>query len=334
MNKDELKVYLSENKTLIMEVLEDLGFKSIKSVGDRYIVCGFPNKRRKDGINVRLNPNLTVKIWSENTNIKDFYDLVKETLKCDFPTSLNYIANIVGIKLTNSKSRKIDLFKIKPKREKKKYERAVNKALRYKTEDRFIREDCELFLIDGIDSKTQELFEVSFDSCDGRIVFPIKDYEGNILTFKGRTIVENYDSKGIAKYLYYNSFDGRKYLYGYFENFWYIDEAEDVIIPEAEKGVQQLCSMKIRNAVSTSKKCISWEQREELILLGKSITIAFDKDVSYEEIISECKKFDNRIEVYYIWDKDNLLKGKESPMDKGIEVFNLLYTKYRFKYEG
>ena len=73
------------------------------------------------------------------------------------------------------------------------------------------------------------------------------------------------------------------------------------------------------------------------ILGANEIIIAFDKEYSdcFSEkarkyrlkIESMCKKYMNQASFSYIWDFDNLLKEKDSPFDRGKEIFEKLYRK-------
>ena len=54
------------------------------------------------------------------------------------------------------------------------------------------------------------------------------------------------------------------------------------------------------------------------------VTFALDKeiDIRQDKNIQKLKQYVN---VDYLWDKDNLLGEKDSPVDKGKEVFKRLY---------
>ena len=38
-----------------------------------------------------------------------------------------------------------------------------------------------------------------------------------------------------------------------------------------------------------------------------------------------CKKYSNQAKFSYIWDYDNVLKEKDSPFDRGKDIFEQLY---------
>lgn len=330
MDKDDLKIYLKENTYILEQLLENIGLQHIRLIRNEYISCGFAGSRRRDSVNVKLNDSLDVVVWSKNDNVKDIYGLIQLQMKCGFFEALEIACDMCGVKLGKSRTKSIERFMRRSKVEKKEYKRPNSVPLNYDTSDCFIRDTVRLFSEDGIGSYTQEVFDVGFDALDNRVVFPIRDYEGNILTFKGRTLNSDYIEKGIPKYLYYHNFNGRHYLYGFYENYWNILDDEYIIVLESEKAVMQLYDMGYKNAVATSKKRVSEEQVFEINNLGKKVVLAYDKDVSLGEILGECSKFSG--EVYYIYDKEGLLKGKESPTDVGKEIWGILY-KNKIKYE-
>jgi hypothetical protein len=72
-------------------------------------------------------------------------------------------------------------------------------------------------------------------------------------------------------------------------------------------------------------------QVEKITRLNAEVIVAFDKDVTEEEILKECSKFMDCVDVYYIWDRDNLLQGKASPMDDG-RLFQRLINNNKYSY--
>ena len=89
-----------------------------------------------------------------------------------------------------------------------------------------------------------------------------------------------------------------------------------------------------KNVGSAEKHSLTMEQIRLLIRLKVDVTFAYDSDVSYKskdivDTIRILKKFTN---VYIIEDPDNLLGGidaKNSPADKGLQVFEKLYQNKR-----
>lgn len=347
MNKDEIKIHLKDNPELIVDILEELGCQKVKIIPNKRVQSTQPNNGEihdnPTSLQVKLNDSLSTIIHTnnefENQEIKDIFTLIQFTKSCSFTEAINFICNICkiefkGIVKKGEKSNSYEFLK--------QFKRSMNKNINTYEEtiynesfkERFIRKDCKLFYDDGVNSKSQDKFYVCYDSLDNRVVFPIRNYDGNIVSFKGRSNDKDYIIKGIPKFIYYYSIDAMYYLYGYYENYYDILNSDEVIVGEAEKFVQQLDSMNIHNALSLSKKVVSPPQLERLIKLHKDIVLVFDKGVTLEQIFIECRKFKGLCNVYYIYDKDNLLRGKESPTDRGFEIFNKLYTEYKFKYKG
>ena len=327
MNIEYLKLHLLSDVGRLERLLEHIGLAHIRNIREEYICCGFADSKRKDSIQIFLDKDLNVKMWSRNTDVKDIIGLVQYQMNSSFVESLSIISSICGIKDSVPKIRKIDLVKKIVKKEKKK---PNIKILSEKILDMFIDGEVKAFTDDGIDYDTQQFFGVRYDVLDNRVVFPVRDYDGNLLTVKGRTLESNHADKGIPKYLYYYDFIGALFLFGFFENYWDILDNEYLIIMESEKGVMQLRCMGYYNAVATSKKRISQEQAEEINKLGKKVVLAYDNDVPMNEIKTECSKLDG--EVYYIKDVFGFLGDKDSPTDKGLEVWEKLY-KNKFKIE-
>lgn len=348
MNKQEIKLFLKDNPKYIEDILEELGCKKIKTIMDKRVQSTRPNINGEihdnpSSIQIKLNNSLSTSIKTDNKfdneEFKDVFGLIQYLLNINFNEAINYVCNICGLKYntsTRKDTRVSDTYNIL-----KQIKKSKGIMLNFDEEilpeyfkERFIRQDCELFFKDRVYSSTQDKFWISYDTLDNRVVFPIRNYNGEIISFKGRSNDKQYKEKGIPKFIYYYPCDSRNYLYGYYENYFDIVSNEEIYIGEAEKFVHQLDSMGINNALAISKKNISFEQLNQLIKLHKKIVLAFDKDVILEDIFIECRKFRNLCDVYYIYDKDNILKAKESPTDKGFEVWNELTTKYKFKYKG
>jgi DNA primase len=348
MDKESIKKHLKDNPVKIQEILESLGCTYIK-IGSKRVSCCNPEEGsdNKGAISIKLNDSLSTSDYTrpafqQISQYTDFFSLIQFIKECTLSEAINYVCQICGFKYTSSlkggqRSSSYDFLK--------KYKRSLNKTNKFENIEevildesfieRFIRCTCDLFLQDGINEKTQEKFGVSFDTLDNRVVFPIRNYNGKLLSFKGRTNDKDFRIKGIPKYFYYYPICAEYYLYGYYENYYDLLDAKEIYIGEAEKFVLQLDSMGVNNCVGVSKKVISPYQVMQLLKLGKPIVIMFDKDVTLEEILNECAKFKGLIDVYYAIDENNLLSGKESPTDRGSDIFNrLLENKKKYEWGG
>lgn len=348
MDKESIKKHLKDNPVKIQEILESLGCTYIK-IGSKRVSCCNPEEGsdNKGAISIKLNDSLSTSDYTrpafqQISQYTDFFSLIQFIKECTLPEAINYVCQMCGFKYTSSlkggkRSSSYDFLK--------KYKRSLNKTNKFENieevilderfTERFIRCTCDLFVQDGINEKTQEKFGVSFDTLDNRIVFPIRNYNGKLLSFKGRTNDKDFRIKGIPKYFYYYPICAEYYLYGYYENYYDLLDAKEIYVGEAEKFVLQLDSMEVNNCVGVSKKVISPYQVMQLLKLGKPIVIMFDKDVTLEEILNECAKFKGLIDVYYVIDENNLTSGKESPTDRGLDIFNRLKeSKKKYEWGG
>lgn len=343
MDKEQIKVFLKDNPELIKKILEELGCNYIKIHNDR-VSSTRPDGDNKGAISIKLNDSLSTSIFTRNdfqqSECKDFYTLIQYLTNKNFYDSLKLICKICNLEYTNrltkqKKQSKSMEFLLQYKRMKNKenhLETFIEETLDESFIERFIKCSCQRFYDDGICDETQDKFGISYDTLLDRVVIPIRNEEGKLLTFKGRANNKEWKECGEPKYYYYYPYYGNRHLYGYYENYHDLLLAKEIYIGESEKFVLQLDTMGINNCLSISKKTFSEEQIKLLIKLGKPIVIMFDKDVSEEDIKIECRRFKGLLEIYYCLDDDNLLDKKDSPTDKGINVFNqILNHKYKFK---
>ena len=75
------------------------------------------------------------------------------------------------------------------------------------------------------------------------------------------------------------------------------------------------------------------EQVRILIGLNVDIIISMDNDVPIEEVRHICEKFYNIRNVYYTYDKWDLLGQKDSVADMPNKIFNFM-MKYKIKYDA
>ena len=338
----ELKKILYNEPNLIKKLLEGFGCRHIHKSNKR-ISSTRPDKdaKNKNSVNIILNETLNAKIYTrqsefEQYEIQDIISLTQYFLNCSFEDAVNYICNICGIENSGTYIREEENETVSFL---KKYKRIIRDEevkddviLDDKILDLFIHAPCKVFTDDGINISTQEYFEVFYDIMTNRVVFPIRNENGGLLTLKGRTLVTDYKYLGIPKYFVYYEVETSHILYGEFENKDYIKSADYIILVESEKSVMKLWQMGYRNCVAIGRKSISRQQRNKLLSYGKSLIIAFDNDVKEKELIIISKMFKGLIPISYTLDRFNLLKEKDSPCDNGLHIFEqLLETRIEFK---
>ena len=344
MDLQQIKIHLMDNPNLIEDVLEKIGCHHIKLIKNKRVQSALPYPSDNiSSVQVSLNASLSTKVRSkndfENYEIQDIFTLVQYIKECTLPESIDLICNTCNIKHTNSNNKKSVSESYNFLRQ---YKRSLKIDDYIEDEilldesftERFVRVDCVLYLDDGVGSQSQDKFGVSYDVLDNRVVFPIRNDFGKLLSFKGRTCEIDYKINDIPKFISYYPCYNNNYLFGLWENYESILDNDELILIEAEKGVMQLDTMGINNVVATNKKKISPIQVKKLLKLGKTLIIAFDKDVTLEQIFIECKKFNGLCDVYYLFDTLDLLKKKQSPSDCGVEIFNKMMEECKFKYKG
>ncbi len=344
MNLEEIKLYLKDNPEKIEDILDFLGCHHIKLIRDKRIQCALPYPSDNiTSVSIKLNDRLDSEIYTKNEfetyKYKDFISVIAYIKQCDFNLALGIISEVLNIDIERKVNKKNESLTTSILKQFKRYNKENNDYIEdVPLDEKLINLFCTgislMYLSDGVSEETQVKFSLLYDSIGNRIVIPIRNEKGQLIGFKGRTCEEDYKKKGISKFLSYYPCNNNNYLFGYYENLEYIKKSNELIVVEAEKGVMQLDSMGINNVVSCNKKKISYIQLHKLLKSNKTIVLAFDKDVALEDIFIECRKFKGLCNVKYIYDKDNLLHNKESPCDKGKDIFMRLYNEYNFEYKG
>lgn len=181
------------------------------------------------------------------------------------------------------------------------------------------------WLQEGIKQDIMDKYQVRFDENGNRAVFPIFDNEGNIINVKGRTLYENYRELGLHKYIYYYPLGSNDFLYGLNFKKNEIKNKNEVICVEGEKSVWHTEGWGINNVIALCTSHINEHQLRLLLELKCDITIAFDKGVLINDIKEQCKILNKFTNVYVMYDTEGLLRDKDSPCDRGIDIWNSLY---------
>lgn len=333
---DSVKEYLYKNPSDIVSLLEQYGLHSIKQ-SRRYIQGALPDGDNPTSFCLNIsNEKLYTKIFTRN-KFKG-YDLIdaisfissqpmgvvlkeiqsKFNIQCDYikatPTSVTNLKSFLG-KYTNY--------------DKLKGNYGYNRSIDVKILDMFFQQPNKMFLDDGISIETQIKYEVGYDIIDRRITIPIRDEGGRLISVKGRTF-EN----APMKYIAYEPYNASDVLYGYWFNKGNIKREGVIIVFEAEKSVMKADSMGIDTAVALSKKSMSKHQRDTILQSGvKKCYLAFDKDVSDEDVAEIADDLSRFIEVWIIKDNLDLLGEKDSPVDCGDMVWDELYEQAK-QYKG
>ena len=200
------------------------------------------------------------------------------------------------------------------------------------------------WLRDGITPEAMDKFHIGFSLGQNKIIIPHFDINRRLIGIRGRTLDKKeaeaygkYRPLQIGKITYAHPLQFN--LYGIHEHQNGIKTRRQAIIAEAEKSV--LLDDGYYGDLSNCVACCgSTFNKYHISLLtnvlgANEIIIALDKEYTdwrtekarkyKERIISMCRKYSNQAVFSYIWDYDNVLEEKDSPFDKGKEVFEHLY---------
>ena len=178
---------------------------------------------------------------------------------------------------------------------------------------------------EGISEASLERFQVAYDSFSDRLVYPVRNVNGEIVNVGARTLDPNWKQKKLRKYSYLFSWDGgMNTVFGIAENKEEILKKREIIIFEGAKSVMIADSWGVKNCGALLTSHLSQFQLKILAKLGVRVVFALDKEVVIRDDpnIARLKRY---VSVDYIWDRDGLLDEKDSPVDKGVEAFMKLY---------
>lgn len=354
MNSTELKEYLVEDIERIEKVLEAVGCHRLWRAGDE-IRSAPPEGSNHTAVSVNTD-TLFCRYYKEGETFRgDIFQLIGLFRNEGFGESFRFVKSLFGIGGKFKKESKRDpLAMFKSIRKQHKVIANINdleipKFGMEALNDFAILPHIKLFH-EGITTQTQELFKVGYDFNQDRIIFPHFSYDdiNAVVGITGRTLRSATEMEQFKIPKYWNYIKGYKKmynLYGLSHSLQYVIRDGMLFVFEAEKSVQKEFSM-TRNeghGCSTGGHELS-DIQVQLILQNTpadiEVVIAYDKDVmnmvdkdtkehiGEQFLIDTCKKISKFRKTSYIWDKFDLLGEKDSPVDKGVKVWNYL-LKYR-----
>lgn len=179
----------------------------------------------------------------------------------------------------------------------------------------------KLWLNDGISLETQREFNICFDVESNSIVIPWYNQFGEIIAIKNR--INGIPEDGMSKYYYSLGGLVSSSLYGFSENYIYLQNTE-ILIGESEKQVLQLATKGYRNAVSLGSNSLSEQQAKLLLSLNPTKLIwLLDEGLPKENTLKNAQVVQEycamrQVEQYW-WNWENsltVLEGaKMSPGD-------------------
>lgn len=338
MNANELKEYIINNNKISL-ILEKVGCHSIKEYKSEYRAA-LPEKKNPTAVTVKKE-NLFTAVNSSDLNFTgDIFVLVMELNKITFGKANKLVHEYLGLNYsfkTNKKEANVpdvlDVFK-----KIRRISCVVNKDVEI-YDDNILKEYTPLpyisWIREGIMPFACKKFNIGYSYDKKRIIIPWRYWCGSdnqYVGIVGRTTVSNYQDFDIPKYFGIKPFAKGMDVYGLYENYKTIQEKGYVVLFESEKSTLKRYSRKDGTGVSIGSHTLSDEQVKILISLNVDIVIALDKDVSQNEVRKECEKFYGIRNIYYIYDKWDILGEKESPADRPNKQYEFM-LKYKIKYD-
>ena len=207
--------------------------------------------------------------------------------------------------------------------------------------DCFVKRYPQEWLDDGITKEAMDMFDISYSIAHNKIIIPHYDIEGRLVGIRGRALNE-WEVENVGKYApihieqtwYKHPLSMN--LYGLNITEWDIRKTGVCFLFESEKSVMQMEGFSIPNC--SAAVCGSNFNKYQLNILMKAcapteIVLCFDKeelpgeDKYFNKLWSICQKYKNYCNFSFIYDREDLLDLKQSPTDRGEEVFMKLLDK-------
>ena len=207
--------------------------------------------------------------------------------------------------------------------------------------DCFIKSYPEEWLSDGISATAMDKFNISYSISQNKIVIPHYDIDNRLVGIRGRALNE-WEVENVGKYTPIR-IEQTWYKHPLSMNLYGLNITKDNIrtqgicfLFEGEKSVLQMESFNIPNC--SAAICGSNFNKYQLNILMKAcapseIVICLDKeelpgeDKYFNKLWNICQKYKNYCNFSFIYDREGLLNLKESPTDRGEQVFLQLLEK-------
>lgn len=317
----------------------------VQSVDILDYVSQFTDFEEKNGEYWALSPLKEEKTpsFSIRRETQQFYDFssgkggniisfIQCYFRCGFPKALDILKKFAGIEGEITPKQKlmatIVAKQYKPPRESKVSPKQAPLQANFMEKYEQRADKLEAWESEGITKEVLDKYQVRYDSLSDRLVYPIRNVDGDIINIHGRTLDPNYKEKHLRKYTYFYPLGVQSTIFGVAENIESIKCKGEIILFEGAKSVMQAETWGFDNCGAVLTSHLSPEQLKILITLGCRVVFALDKEVNIfeDQNIRKLKRF---VKVEYVKDVAALIDHKDSPVDKGREVWERLYSERR-----
>jgi hypothetical protein len=204
--------------------------------------------------------------------------------------------------------------------------------------DTFIKRYPPEWLNDGISREAMDKFNIKYSISQNKIIIPHLDVEGRLVGIRGRAL-NDWEVENVGKYMpikleqtwYKHPLSMN--LYGIYENKDNIKKHKICYVFESEKSVLQFESFNMSHCAVAV--CGSQFNKYQLNILLKhcapnEIVVCFDNEEEphssdyFDKLWAIGKKYSNYCNFSFIYDRKNITDKKDSPTDKGEEIFEEL----------
>lgn len=333
---NEVKKQLINNPIHIQNILDYYGFSNI-DIKSQEIRCGLKEDTNKTSIRIKLKNNdfLYVSDYGRGINC-DIISFIIKSKHVDFREVINIIKKEIGIESFSYIKRK-PIFggfynKIKSRNSPYIELTTINENIL----KQYIGKFNIKFLKDNIFIETQRKFKIGFDVISQRITCPWWSFDGRLVGITGR-YNGDYEKDNTLKWCPVIPHPKSQTLYGYIENYQYLQGCDELFIGESEKFPMQLDSMNIHTGLALGGNSIHIPQIIHIInLQPQKIILSMDEGLDEEIILLQIDKIKSKLQFYdikvgYIIDRQNIIlpkNSKASPTDLGKNKFIELKNNY------
>jgi len=197
------------------------------------------------------------------------------------------------------------------------------------------------WLNDGISRAAMDKFNIKYSPSQNKIIIPHYDVNGRLIGIRGRAL-NPWEIENVGKYMPVQIED-KWYSHPLSLNLYGLNITKENIkrsgiayLFEAEKSVLQFESFQMLNCAAAV--CGSKLNKYALDILirechPQEIVICFDSeeepkdDTYFNHLYTLCQKYNMYCNFSFIYDRERLLRLKDSPSDHGEEVFKQLLWK-------
>lgn len=343
--KEIINNLTSEN---VITIMARLGAEPYKETDDEIIFPTICHNEDASQASPKLYYYKTTKSFHCYTQCSDTFDIF-ELLKRYYETrniTYNWYNDIY--KVLEEELPIQQFYEPTYKSEAAKYQKPIKEIqlseVSYDILDVFRKKYCEEWIEEGITQETMDKYHILYYPSQNKIIIPHYDINGRLIGIRGRALNEN-EIKLFGKYMPVQ-IEGKWYthplslnLYGLYQNKENINKTGKVVIFEAEKSVLKMENTECNNSVAICGSNFNKMQLNLLLYNTKinEVIIALDKEYTSDNLIKKnsyfnklhkiCKKYNKYYKFSFIWDENNLLEEKDSPIDKGEQVFHELMEK-------